>query len=120
MDCVQFHRLQTYVCSAPIPAISASDAWSWAVYANTLLAVYVYRFLGPRGWMPRLHADTHRSRRRTNRLNSRKLFVCRGMEILDGKSFGRGIIARVDHLAAAERWNVPQVRHARLLAPGRC
>ncbi|EIW57959.1 uncharacterized protein TRAVEDRAFT_48983 [Trametes versicolor FP-101664 SS1] len=51
------------------------------LYANTLLAV----------------------------LNSRKLFVCRGMEILDGKSFGRGIIARVDHLAATERWNVPQV-----------
>lgn len=32
------------------------------------------------------------------------------MEILDGKAFGRGIIARVDHLAATERWNVPQVR----------
>ncbi|OJT15094.1 hypothetical protein TRAPUB_8351 [Trametes pubescens] len=51
------------------------------LYANTLLAV----------------------------LNSRKFFVCRGMEILDGKSFGQGIIARVDHLAAAERWNVPQL-----------
>lgn len=32
------------------------------------------------------------------------------MEILDGRAFGQGIIARANQLAEAERWNVPQVR----------
>ncbi|OJT15073.1 hypothetical protein TRAPUB_8330 [Trametes pubescens] len=43
-------------------------------------------------------------------LNSRKMFLTRGMEILDGKVLGRNIIARANQLAAAERWDVPQVR----------
>lgn len=47
-----------------------------------------------------------------NSLNSRRLFISRGMEIFDGnlKSLGRNIIARANELAIAERWDVPQVR----------
>ncbi len=48
-------------------------------------------------------------------LNSRKMFLTRGMEILDGKVLGRNIIARANQLAAAERWDVPQVRLGTLL-----
>lgn len=52
-------------------------------------------------------------------LNSRKLFLSRGMEILDGKSLGRNIIARANELAVAERWDVPQVRREHhLFSPG--
>lgn len=43
-------------------------------------------------------------------LNSRKMSFTRGMEVLDGKVAGRNIIARANELAAAERWDVPQVR----------
>ncbi|KAL1949915.1 hypothetical protein VTO73DRAFT_8796 [Trametes versicolor] len=42
-------------------------------------------------------------------LNSRKMSFTRGMEVLDGKVAGRNIIARANQLAAAERWDVPQV-----------
>ncbi|KAI0763308.1 hypothetical protein BD413DRAFT_583560 [Trametes elegans] len=42
-------------------------------------------------------------------LNSRKLLISRGIEVLDGMSPGRNIIARANQLAAAERWNVPRV-----------
>ncbi|KAI0667905.1 hypothetical protein C8Q78DRAFT_1081783 [Trametes maxima] len=41
-------------------------------------------------------------------LNSRKLLLSRGMEILDGKVLGRNFLARANHLAMAERWNVPE------------
>ncbi|KAI0709784.1 hypothetical protein C8Q76DRAFT_798576 [Earliella scabrosa] len=43
-------------------------------------------------------------------LNSRHLVVSRGLKVYDGgEHFGMNILARADHLAAKERWNVPQV-----------
>ncbi|KAI0667890.1 hypothetical protein C8Q78DRAFT_1081770 [Trametes maxima] len=43
-------------------------------------------------------------------LNSRTLTVSGGMNVLGPSDpFGRGIIARANHLAEAERWNVPRV-----------
>ncbi|KAI0667906.1 hypothetical protein C8Q78DRAFT_303757 [Trametes maxima] len=59
---------------------SAFNSVVCKLYANTLLAV----------------------------LNSRRLLLSRGMEVLDGKDLGRSILARAGHIAAAERWNVPQ------------
>ncbi|KAI9059829.1 hypothetical protein FKP32DRAFT_1679521 [Trametes sanguinea] len=42
-------------------------------------------------------------------LNSRQLFVSRGIRVFNDEPFGRDIISRANRLAV-ERWNVPQVQ----------
>ncbi|KAJ2992245.1 hypothetical protein NUW54_g7982 [Trametes sanguinea] len=43
-------------------------------------------------------------------LNSRQLFVSRGIRIFNDQPFGREIISRANRLATVERWNVPQAQ----------
>ncbi|KAI9059825.1 hypothetical protein FKP32DRAFT_1679517 [Trametes sanguinea] len=42
-------------------------------------------------------------------LNSRQLFVSRGIRVFNDEAFGRDIISRAHRLATVERWNVPQI-----------
>ena len=44
----------------------------------------------------------------TPSLNSRELTVSHGVKVFDG-NFGMNAIARTNHIATQERWNVPQV-----------
>ncbi|KAI0706369.1 hypothetical protein C8Q76DRAFT_156677 [Earliella scabrosa] len=42
-------------------------------------------------------------------LNSRKLFIARGINLFDSGTYGANILTRANRLAAVERWNVPQL-----------
>ncbi|KAI0709746.1 hypothetical protein C8Q76DRAFT_739585 [Earliella scabrosa] len=42
-------------------------------------------------------------------LNSRKLVISRDPDVFDAGTFGANIITRANRIAAAERWNVPQI-----------
>ena len=44
------------------------------------------------------------------RLNSRTVLAGKGVEVCDAGSYGLHLIARANRRAAAETWNVPQVR----------
>ncbi|KAI0746604.1 hypothetical protein C8Q80DRAFT_1176147 [Daedaleopsis nitida] len=44
-------------------------------------------------------------------LNSRNLFLTRGIEIFDNTNLGAHIITRAKRIATVERWNVPQKHH---------
>ncbi|CDO75135.1 hypothetical protein BN946_scf184772.g2 [Trametes cinnabarina] len=55
-------------------------------------------------------ASLYRNRATRASLNARNLMVNRGINIFsdNSESYGRNILSRVNRLATAERWNVPQ------------
>ena len=81
-----------------VPFFYSRHQWG-AVYANTLLSVYV----------PPAHAATY-PLTHPLRLNSRKLAATRGEDMFNATTLGRHAITRANRLATIERWNLPEVR----------